>query len=82
MVSNGYITREAFHDIYDISMRRTSTEGVTENFYGKITPLISSRSLRRCSAENETSVWFEITNLMLPTLNDDPAETHNLPNGF
>jgi pyruvate formate lyase activating enzyme len=27
---------------------------------------------------NETSVWFEITNLMIPGLNDDPEETRKL----
>jgi pyruvate formate lyase activating enzyme len=28
--------------------------------------------------KNETKVWFEITNLMIPTLNDDPGETRQL----
>jgi pyruvate formate lyase activating enzyme len=28
--------------------------------------------------KNETPVWFEITNLMIPTLNDDPVETKKL----
>jgi pyruvate formate lyase activating enzyme len=28
--------------------------------------------------KKETKVWFEITNLMIPTLNDDPAETRKL----
>jgi pyruvate formate lyase activating enzyme len=28
--------------------------------------------------KNETSVWFEITNLMMPGLNDDPEETRKL----
>ena len=28
--------------------------------------------------KNETQVWFEITNLMIPTLNDDPGETRRL----
>ena len=28
--------------------------------------------------KNETNVWFEITNLMIPTLNDDPDETRKL----
>jgi pyruvate formate lyase activating enzyme len=28
--------------------------------------------------KNETRVWFEITNLMIPTLNDDPGETRKL----
>jgi pyruvate formate lyase activating enzyme len=28
--------------------------------------------------KRETKVWFEITNLMIPDLNDDPAETRRL----
>src|SRR5260370_17606253 len=28
--------------------------------------------------KKETPVWFEITNLMIPTLNDDPEETRKL----
>jgi pyruvate formate lyase activating enzyme len=28
--------------------------------------------------KKETRVWFELTNLMIPTLNDDPAETRKL----
>jgi len=28
--------------------------------------------------KNETNVWFEVTNLMIPTLNDDPVETRKL----
>jgi len=32
--------------------------------------------------KNETSVWFEITNLMIPTLNDDRRKRGSWPNGF
>src|SRR5262249_50812760 len=51
----------------------------TESFYGKITlthlqPVLDTlRWLKK-----ETNVWFEITNLMIPTLNDDPEETKRL----
>ena len=80
MVSNGYITREAFHDIYDhVDAANIDLKAFTENFYGKITlthlePVLETlRWLKR-----ETNVWFEITNLMIPGLNDDPEETHRL----
>jgi len=51
----------------------------TENFYGKTTlthlqPVLDTL----CWLKNETNVWFEITNLMIPTLNDDPGETRRL----
>jgi pyruvate formate lyase activating enzyme len=80
MVSNGYITKEAFHDIYDhIDAANVDLKAFTENFYGKITlthlqPVLETLLLLK----NETSVWFEITNLMIPGLNDDPEETRKL----
>ncbi len=77
MVSNGYITYEAFHDIYDhIDAANIDLKAFTENFYGKITlthlqPVLDTLKWLK----NETNVWFEITNLMIPTLNDAPAES-------
>jgi len=80
MVTNGYITREAFHDIYDhIDAANVDLKAFTENFYGKITLTHLQPVLETLRwLKNETRVWFEITNLMIPTLNDDPAETHKL----
>jgi pyruvate formate lyase activating enzyme len=80
MVTNGYITREAFHDIYDhIDAANVDLKAFTENFYGKITlthlqPVLDTLLWLK----NETPVWFEVTNLMIPTLNDDPDETRKL----
>lgn len=80
MVSNGYITREAFHDIYDhIDAANIDLKAFTENFYGRVTlthlePVLETLQWLR----NETNVWFELTNLIIPTLNDDPAETRAL----
>jgi pyruvate formate lyase activating enzyme len=80
MVSNGYITREAFHDVYDhIDAANIDLKAFTENFYGKITLTHLAPVLETLQwLQNETKVWFEITNLMIPTLNDDPAETRKL----
>ncbi|HEV2342323.1 MAG TPA: AmmeMemoRadiSam system radical SAM enzyme [Candidatus Acidoferrales bacterium] len=80
MVTNGYITREAFHEVYEhIDAANVDLKAFTEGFYGKITlthlePVLET--LKRL--KNETSVWFEITNLMIPDLNDDLAETRKL----
>ncbi|HEV2298754.1 MAG TPA: AmmeMemoRadiSam system radical SAM enzyme [Candidatus Acidoferrales bacterium] len=80
MVTNGYITREAFHDLYDhIDAANVDLKAFTEGFYGKITlthlePVLET--LKRL--KTETNVWFEITNLMIPDLNDDPVETRKL----
>src|SRR5258708_15965824 len=84
MVTNGYITREAFHDIYDhIDAANVDVKAFTEGFYGKITlthlhPVLDTLG----RLKNETNVWFEITNLVIPTLNDDPTETRKLPTGI
>lgn len=80
MVTNGYVTRDAFFDIYDyIDAANVDLKAFTENFYSKITlthltPVLETlKWLRR-----ETNVWFEITNLIIPTLNDDPKEARAL----
>ena len=80
MVSNGYITREAFFDIYrHIDAANIDLKAFTENFYGKVTlthlqPVLDTLRWLR----HETNVWFEITNLVIPTLNDDESETERL----
>jgi pyruvate formate lyase activating enzyme len=80
MVSNGYITREAFHEIYDyVDAANIDLKAFTEDFYGKITlthlqPVLDTLKWLK----NETNVWFEITNLVIPTLNDGLAESRQL----
>ena len=80
MVTNGYVTREAFLEVYEhIDAANVDLKAFTENFYSKITlthlqPVLDTlKALRR-----ETNVWFEITNLMIPTLNDPDEETKEL----
>jgi pyruvate formate lyase activating enzyme len=80
MVSNGYITREAFHDIYDhIDAANIDLKAFTENFYGRVTLTHLEPVLETLRwLKYETNVWFEITNLIIPTLNDAPSETREL----
>ena len=80
MVTNGYITREAFHDVYDhIDAANVDLKAFTENFYGRVTLTHLAPVLETLKwLKNETNVWFEMTNLMIPTLNDDPGETRRL----
>jgi len=80
MVTNGYITYEAFHDIYDhVDAANVDLKAFTEGFYGKITLTHLEPVLKTLQwLKNETNVWFELTNLMIPALNDDPAETQRL----
>ena len=80
MVSNGYITREAFFDVYQhIDAANIDLKAFTENFYSKITlthlqPVLDTLKWLR----HETDVWFEITNLIIPTLNDGDSEFRQL----
>ena len=76
MVSNGYITRDAFFEVYQhIDAANIDLKAFTEGFYGKVTlthlqPVLDTLRWLR----HETDVWFEITNLIIPTLNDDNSE--------
>src|SRR5579863_721398 len=80
MVTNGYVTREAFHDIYDnIDAANVDLKAFTEGFYGRITlthlqPVLDTLVWLK----EETNVWFEVTNLLIPTLNDDAREIQQL----
>jgi len=80
MVSNGYITYDAFHDIYDhVDAANIDLKAFTENFYGRITLTHLQPVLETLEwLKDETNVWFELTNLIIPTLNDAPAETRAL----
>ena len=80
MVTNGYVTYEAFHDIYDhVDAANVDLKAFTEEFYGRIT-LTHLKPVLECLTwlKRETNVWFEITNLIIPTLNDDPREIRQL----
>jgi pyruvate formate lyase activating enzyme len=80
MVTNGYVTREAFHDIYDhVDAANVDLKAFTEGFYGRITlthlqPVLDVLTWLK----QETNVWFEVTNLIIPALNDDPHEIRQL----
>ena len=80
MVTNGYVTREAFFDIYDhIDAANVDLKAFTEDFYSRVTlthldPVLEVlKWLRR-----ETNVWFELTTLLIPGLNDGDAEIRKL----
>jgi pyruvate formate lyase activating enzyme len=80
MVTNGYITHEAFTEIYKhIDAANVDLKAFTETFYGKITLTHLQPVLEMLLwLKHETNVWFELTNLMIPTLNDDEGETRKL----
>jgi len=80
MVTAGYITPEARPEVYRyIDAANVDLKGFTERFYHKLTfshldPVLDTLRWLK----NETEVWFEITNLMIPGENDEPEETKEM----
>ena len=75
-VTAGYITPEARVDAYaDVDAANVDLKAFSQEFYGKITlsklePVLDTLKWLK----NETDVWIEITNLIIPTLNDSSDE--------
>jgi pyruvate formate lyase activating enzyme len=82
MVTNGYITKEAFHDVYNyIDGANVDLKSFDDHFYGKyshahIDPVLKALKLLK----EESNVWFEITTLLIPGLNDSDDEIKKLCN--
>ena len=75
-VTAGYITEEARPEFYrDMTAANVDLKGFTEDFYWKVTashlqPVLDTL----CWLKHETNVWFEITTLLIPGLNDSDDE--------
>jgi pyruvate formate lyase activating enzyme len=80
MVTAGYITPEARPEVYRyIDAANVDLKGFTERFYHKLTfshldPVLDTLKWLK----NETDVWLEITNLMIPGENDEADETKRM----
>jgi len=79
-VTAGYITEAARPDFYaEMDAVNVDLKAFTEQFYRKLAfahlqPVLETlRWLKR-----ETEIWFEITNLVIPTQNDSPDELRRL----
>lgn len=80
LVTAGYITPEARKDIYQyIDAVNVDLKAFTEVFYHKLTfahldPILDTLKWLK----QETDIWFEITNLMIPGENDDWDESKKM----
>src|SRR5580704_521561 len=76
-VTAGYITPQARGEFYQhMDAANVDLKAFSEDFYNKITlshlqPVLDTLVYLK----KKTKVWFEITNLMIPGLNDSKAET-------
>ncbi len=77
-VTAGYMTDESRPEFYQyMDAANVDLKGFTEEFYEKITsghlqPVLDTLVYLK----NKTNVWFEITTLLIPGLNDAPDELH------
>ncbi len=80
MVTAGYITPEALPEVYEhMDAANIDLKGFTENFYRKtclahLQPVLETlKQLKR-----RGTTWIEITNLIIPTLNDALDEIRDM----
>jgi pyruvate formate lyase activating enzyme len=80
LVTAGYVTAEARPELFaEVDAANVDIKAFTEDFYHKVTfshlqPVLETLEWLK----KETKVWIELTNLMIPGHNDDPAETKQL----
>lgn len=72
MVTNGYITPEARSEVYEnIDAANVDIKALDESFYRKLTSTHLQDVLDTIKwLVNETRVWIELTNLVIPGYND------------
>jgi pyruvate formate lyase activating enzyme len=79
-VTAGFIHEAARPEFYaDMDAANVDLKGFTDDFYvkycaGKLQPVLDTLIYLK----RETQVWFEITTLLIPTLNDSDAEIRSL----
>ena len=73
MVTNGYINQEPLKKLYRyIDAANVDLKGFTEKFYKEITSSSLAPVLETLKTINKMeNCWLEITNLVIPALNDD-----------
>ena len=79
-VTSGYVEEKAREEIFSwMDAANVDLKGFTEDFYAKVTlshlaPVLETLEWLARGGR----VWTEVTNLLIPGLNDDPGETRRL----
>lgn len=80
MITNGYISRKAFYDVYrHIDAASVDLKGFSESIYrdlmcSELKPVLDMLS----RLKTETGVWLEITNLLIPGVNETRGDVRRL----
>ena len=78
-VTAGFVQEKAREEIFaHMDATNVDLKGFTEGFYRKVTLSHLAPVLETLAWLAKTKVWVEVTNLVIPGLNDDPAETRAL----
>ncbi len=78
-VTAGYMGEAAREEIFaHMDATNVDLKAFTEDFYRKVTLSHLAPVLETLAWLAKTDVWTEVTNLVIPGLNDDPAETRAL----
>ena len=79
-VTSGYVEEEAREEIFSVmDAANVDLKAFTEEFYAKVTLSHLAPVLETLEwLARDGRVWTEVTNLLVPGLNDDPAETRRL----
>jgi len=81
-VTAGYVTPEAGTEFFShMDAANVDLKGFTEEFYNKLCSSELARVLETLIyLKHETDVWVELTTLIIPGENDDPAEIEEMTN--
>ncbi len=79
-VTAAYITHQARGPFYEVmDAANVDLKAFTEDFYWKLTQSHIQPVLDTIAwLKNETQVWFELTNLLIPDANDSPDEIREM----
>lgn len=79
IVTNGYQTPEALRLIAPlVDAASVDLKSFSDRFYRRVCGARLAPVLRSIAAMRRLGIWVEITTLLIPDLNDDPAEVHAL----
>jgi len=81
MVTNGYINIKPLHEVYKyIDAANVDFKAITEEFYTSLTLSHLKPVLDALIEMKSMEIWIEITNLVIPTINDSSDELKKLSN--
>jgi len=76
MVTNGYINQKPLKKLYKyIDAANVDLKGFNEQYYKKTCKAELAPILESIKTMKKMGVWLELTNLIVPGLNDNPKET-------